>query len=140
MSLLCPACSLASQFITPHRQGRDMRVRSNNSNSINNSNSNNSSSNSNSIISNYTRCIQDQVEKVNKKRTGRVRRVIILLNISKQPLLICLHCCLHQHKPLKAVVTSMAAIVVLTPAKNLNKVFWGFLGVFPLFNHFLGYV
>ncbi len=33
----------------------------------------------------------------------------------------------------------MAAIVVLTPAKNLKKVFWGFIVVSPLFNHFLGY-
>jgi hypothetical protein len=33
-----------------------------------------------------------------------------------------------------------AAIVVLTPAKNLNKFFGGFLVVSPLFNHFLGYV
>jgi hypothetical protein len=49
-----------------------------------------------------------------------------------------LHCCLHQYKTLKAV--AMAAIVVLTPAKNLNKVFWGFPVVSPLFNHFLGYV
>jgi hypothetical protein len=40
----------------------------------------------------------------------------------------------------KAVATVMAAIVVLTPAKNLNKVFWGFIVVSPLFNHFLGYV
>jgi hypothetical protein len=32
------------------------------------------------------------------------------------------------------------AIVLLTPARNLNKVFGGFLVVFALFNHFLGYV
>jgi hypothetical protein len=50
------------------------------------------------------------------------------------------NCCLHQYKTLKAVATAIAAIVVLTPAKNLNKVFWGFLVVSPLFNHFLGYV
>ena len=66
-----------------------------------------------------------------------VRRVIIFLNISSRPLLICLYCCLHQYKTLKAVVTA-AAIVVLTPAKKLNKVFWGFLVVSPLFNNFLG--
>jgi hypothetical protein len=66
--------------------------------------------------------------------------VIIFLNILRQSLLICLHCCLHQYKTLKAVVTAMAAIVVLTPAKNLNKVFWGFLVVSPLFNHYQGYV
>jgi hypothetical protein len=29
---------------------------------------------------------------------------------------------------------------LLTPAKNLKKVFWGFLVVFPLFNHYPGYV
>jgi hypothetical protein len=55
---------------------------------------------------------------------GIVRRVIIFLNISRRPLLICLHCFLHQYKTLKAVATAMAAIVLLTPAKNLNKVFW----------------
>jgi hypothetical protein len=31
-----------------------------------------------------------------------------------------------------------AAIVLLTPAKNLKKAFLGFLVVSPLFNHFLG--
>ncbi len=79
-------------------------------------------------------------EKVNKKRTVRVRRVIIFLNISRHPLLIWLHCCFHQYKTLKAVAMAKAAIVLLTPARNFNKVFWGFLVVFPLFNHFLGYV
>ncbi len=79
-------------------------------------------------------------KKVNKKRTVRVRRIIIFLNISRHPLLIWLHCCFHQYKTLKAVATAKAAIVLLTPARNLNKVFWGFLVVFPLFNHFLGYV
>ena len=59
-----------------------------------------------------------------------VRRVIIFLNISRHPLLICLHWCLHQYKTLKAV--TMAAIVVLTPAKNLNKVFWGVSSGLPL--------
>jgi hypothetical protein len=29
-----------------------------------------------------------------------------------------------------------AAIILLTPAKILNKVFWGFLVVSPLFNHY----
>ncbi len=58
-----------------------------------------------------------KLKKVNKKRTVTVRRVIIFLNISRHPLLIWLHCCLHQYKTLKAVVTS---------AKNWNKVFWGF--------------
>jgi hypothetical protein len=48
--------------------------------------------------------------------------------------------CLHQYKTLKVVAMVMAAIIVLTPAKNLNKVFWGFLVVSPLFNNFLGYV
>jgi hypothetical protein len=69
------------------------------------------------------------------------RRVIILLNISRLPLLICLHCCLHQYKTLKAMATAtaIAAIILLTPAKNLNKVFWGFLVVSPLFNHYQGY-
>jgi hypothetical protein len=68
-----------------------------------------------------------------------VRRVIIFLNISRHPLLICLHCCLCQYKTLKAA-TAIAAIVLLTPAKNLNKVFWGFVVVSPLFNHYQGYV
>ncbi len=80
------------------------------------------------------------LKKVNKKRTVRVRRAIIVLNISRHPLLIWLHCCFHQYKTLKAMATAKAAIVLLTPARNLNKVFWGFLVVFPLFNHFLGYV
>jgi hypothetical protein len=60
-------------------------------------------------------------------RTVTVRRVIIFLNISRRPLLICLHCCLHQYKTLKAVARAIVAIVSLTPAKNLNKVFGGFL-------------
>ncbi len=79
-------------------------------------------------------------KKVNKKRTITVRRVIIFLNITRHPLLIWLHFCLHQYKTLKPVATAMAAIVVLTPAKNLDKVFGGFIVVFPLFNNFLGHV
>jgi hypothetical protein len=39
-----------------------------------------------------------KLKKVNKTRTVTVRRVIIFLNISRRPLLICLHCCLHQYK------------------------------------------
>jgi len=35
-----------------------------------------------------------KLKKANKKRTVTVRRVIIFLNISRHPLLICLHCCL----------------------------------------------
>ncbi len=81
-----------------------------------------------------------KVKKANKKRTVTLRGVIVFLNISRRPLQICLHCCLHQYKTLKAVATSIAAIVLLTPAKNLNKVFWAFLVVFPLFNHYPGYV
>ncbi len=73
-----------------------------------------------------------------KKRTVTVRRVIIFLNISRRPLLICLQSCLHQYKTLKAVATAKAAIVLRTPAMNLKKVFLGFLVVSPLFNHFLG--
>ncbi len=90
----------------------------------------------------YRRCIQKKIKlkKVNKKRVVTVRRVIIFLNISRRPLLICLHCCLHHYKTLKAVATAIAAIVLLTPAKNLNKVFWRFLVVSPLFNHYQGYV
>ncbi len=79
-----------------------------------------------------------KVKNVNKKRTVTVRRLIIFLNISRRPLLICLQCCLHQYKTLKAVATATAAIVLLTPAKNLKKVFLKFLVVSPLFNHFLG--
>jgi hypothetical protein len=67
-----------------------------------------------------------KLNKVNKKRKVTVRRVITFLNISRHPLLICLHCCLHQYKTLKAVATATAAIILLTPAKNLKKVFWGF--------------
>jgi hypothetical protein len=79
-----------------------------------------------------------KLKKVNKKRTVTVRRLIIFLNISRRPLLICLQCCLHQYKTLKGVVTATVAIVLLTPAKILKKVFLGFLVVSPLFNHFLG--
>ncbi len=79
-----------------------------------------------------------KLKKVNKKRTVTVRRVIIFFNISRRPLLICLQCCLHQFKTLKAVATATAAIVLLTPAKNLKKVLLRFLVVSPLFNHFLG--
>jgi hypothetical protein len=77
-----------------------------------------------------------KLKKANKTRTVTVIRVIIFLNISKHPLLICLHCCLHQYKTLKAVATVKAAIILLTPA----KVFWEFLVVSPLFNHYQGYV
>jgi hypothetical protein len=63
--------------------------------------------------------------------------LIIFLNISRHPLLILLHSCLHQYKTLKSVATATAAMVVLTPAKNLNKVFWEFLVVSPLFNHLI---
>ncbi len=42
-----------------------------------------------------------KLKKVNKKWTVTVRRVIIFLNISRHPLLICLQCCLHQYKTLK---------------------------------------
>ncbi len=80
-----------------------------------------------------------KLKKVNKKRTVTLRRVIIFLNISRRPLRVCLHCCLHQYKTLKAVATAMAVIVLLTLAKNLNKVFWVFLVVSPLFNHYQGY-
>ncbi len=65
-----------------------------------------------------------KLKKVNEKRTVTVRRVIIFLNISRHSFMIWLHCCFHQNKTLKAVAT--AAIVVLTPVKNLNKVFRGF--------------
>jgi hypothetical protein len=80
------------------------------------------------------------LKKVNKKKTVTVRGVIIFWNISRRPWRICEHCCLHQYKTLNAVATPMAAIVLLTPAKNLNKVFWAFLVVSPLFNHYQGYV
>ncbi len=72
-----------------------------------------------------TSCIK--LKKANKKTTVTVRMVIIFLNISRHSLLIRLKCCLHWYKTLKAVATSMAAIVVLTPSKNLKK---GFLVVF----------
>jgi hypothetical protein len=79
-----------------------------------------------------------KVKNVNEKRMVTVRRLITFLNISRRPLLICLQCCLHQYKTLKAVATATASIVLLTPAKNLQKVFLGFLVVSPLVNHFLG--
>ena len=52
-----------------------------------------------------------KLKTVNKKRMVTVRRVIMFLNISRHPLLICLHCCLHQYKTLKAVASATAAIV-----------------------------
>ncbi len=73
-----------------------------------------------------------KLKKVNKKRMVTVRRVIIFLNISRRQLLICLHCCLHQYKTLKAVATAIAATILLTPAKNLNKVFLGVFSGLPL--------
>jgi len=49
-----------------------------------------------------TRCIQDQIEKSKKKnRAVPVIRVIILMNFSRPPSLICLLCRLHQYKTLK---------------------------------------
>jgi hypothetical protein len=54
--------------------------------------------------------------------------------------MICFHCCLHQYKTQKAVAMARAAIILLTPAKNLNKNFWEILVVSPLFNHYQGYV
>ncbi len=65
-----------------------------------------------------TRCILDQIEKSKKNRTVPVIRVIILLNFSRHPSLICLHCCLHQYKTLKVVATE--ASVVLNPSKSLK--------------------
>ncbi len=72
-----------------------------------------------------------KLKKVNKEN-GYSQKGNFFLNISRHLLLIWLHCCLHQYKTLKAMTTAMAAIVVLTPAKNLNKVFWGFPVVSPL--------
>jgi hypothetical protein len=44
-------------------------------------------------------------------------RRLILFGISQGvALLICLHCCFHQFKTLKAAATATAAIVLLTPA------------------------
>jgi hypothetical protein len=73
-----------------------------------------------------------KLKKVNKKRTVTVGRVIIFLNISRHPLLICLKCCLYQFKILKAMATATAAIVLLTPAKNLKKVFFWVSSGLPL--------
>jgi hypothetical protein len=73
-----------------------------------------------------------KLKKLNKKKTVKVRRVIIFLKFSRHPLLIWLHCFLHQYKTLKAVATATKAIVMLTPAKNLNKVFWRVSSGLPL--------
>jgi hypothetical protein len=94
-----------------------------------------------------------KLKKVNKKRTVTVRRLIIFFEYLKASiadlftlLSSSIHTetkkksCLHQYKTLKAVAKVRGAIVVLTNANNLKKVFWGFLVVSPLFNHFLGYV
>ncbi len=74
-----------------------------------------------------------KLKKVNKKRTVTVRRVEYL----KASIADLIQYCLHQYKTLKAVAMETAAIVLLTPAKNLKRVFLGFLAVSPLFNHFL---
>ncbi len=78
--------------------------------------------------------------KINEKRTVIVRRVIIFWNISRHPLLIWFTLLSSSVQNCEGDGTATADIVVLTPAKNLNKVFWGLLVVSPLFNHFLGYV
>jgi hypothetical protein len=67
-----------------------------------------------------------KLKKVNKKRTVTVRRLTIFLNISRRPLLICLQCCLHQYKTLKAVAMATAAIVFTDPCQEFKE---GFLGV-----------
>jgi hypothetical protein len=78
------------------------------------------------ILCNYSmRCIQDQNEKSNKKITVTVRRVIIFLNI-KASIADLITLLSSSVQTLKAVATPTAAIVVLTPAKNLTRFFGGF--------------
>ncbi len=62
-----------------------------------------------------------KLKKVNKMRTVTVRRVIIFLNISRPPLLICSHCCLHQYKTLKAVARAIAAVPLTFSFAQLAK-------------------
>jgi hypothetical protein len=79
-----------------------------------------------------------KLKKVNIKRTVTVRRVVIFfkyLKASIADLITLLSSSVQNSKG-----GGDSAIVVLTPVKNFNKVFWGFLAVSPLFNHFLGYV
>ena len=65
---------------------------------------------------------KSNLKKVNKSRTATVRRVTFFKYL-KASIADLFHCCLHQYKTLKAVATAKAAIILLTPAKNLNKVF-----------------
>jgi hypothetical protein len=53
-----------------------------------------------------------KMKKANKKRTVKVRKVIIFLNFPR-------HCCLHQYKTMKAVAT--VAKVVLYPEAESEK-------------------
>jgi hypothetical protein len=75
-----------------------------------------------------------KVKNVNKKRTVTVRRLIIFLNISRSPLLICLQCCLHQYKTLKAVATATAAIrdSFADPCQEFKEGFFGVSSGLPL--------
>jgi hypothetical protein len=78
-----------------------------------------------------------KLKKVNKSRTVAVKRVIIVFNKSRHPLLIYLHGCLRQYKPLKAVVGDSFA----DPCQEFKQSFLGgFLVVSPLFNHHQGWV
>jgi hypothetical protein len=66
-----------------------------------------------------------KVKNVNKKRTVTVRRLIIFLNISRRPLLICLQCCLHQYKTLKAVADGNSGDSFADPCQEFKEGFFG---------------
>ena len=70
-----------------------------------------------------------KLKNVNTKRMATARRQIFLefLKASIADLIT-----------LFSVATATAAIILLTPAKNLKQLFLGFLVVSPLFNNFLG--
>jgi hypothetical protein len=81
-----------------------------------------------------------KLKKGNKMRTVTVRRVIIFFEYLKASIADLFTLLSSSVQNLKAVARAIAAIVLLTTAKNLNKVFWGFLVVSPLVNHYQGYV
>jgi hypothetical protein len=65
-----------------------------------------------------------KLKKVNKTRTATVRRVTIFLNISRRPLLICLGALLSSSvQNSEGGGDGKGGDNLLTPAKNLNKVF-----------------
>ncbi len=80
-----------------------------------------------------TMCIQDQIEKLNKKRTVTVRRVIIFLNISRHPLpLLFTLLSSSVKKNSEGGGNGDSGVSCGDPPRNLNEVFWGVSSGLPL--------